>query len=487
MALRTGTEPPFPLSTGCMAWVHWFGRHPREWALPAILLVATLAVWSGVPGGQFQADDFRSIVRDPSTLDPVALGERLGSGLRPLLRLSYFANGYLFGLVPAPFLVTNLILHLTTTLGVYFLARHRLPGQRGALLAAACFAVQPAASETVAYVTGRSTGLSTLLLVLGLYVHQRAKDAATRRVHRLVECASLSLFAAACLAKEVALVFPLLVILWDTSDPTRLATPGAPAHRLRLSAFHCASLALAAFGAGLMLVLSPRYRFLVDYSMALRSPADNLAASVAILPELLSLWFRPWALSIRHDVAPPQMSGVLLGVGLVAVVTGAAALAWRRARLVSMALLWPLLALLPTHSLIAKLELVTEKPLYLAWLGPAIALGAAIDRALVVSTGWRQRLIVALVVATLGVSGYSAHGRAALWADPRLLWQNAVVQAPRDSQAWNNLGFAYLQYGDNDRAELALCRAIELNSSDGAARRNLELLRILGRATKECR
>jgi protein O-mannosyl-transferase len=47
----------------------------------------------------------------------------------------------------------------------------------------------------------------------------------------------------------------------------------------------------------------------------------------------------------------------------------------RRAPLLMLACVWPIVALLPTNSLLAKIDPVTEMPLYLAWVGPAIAIG----------------------------------------------------------------------------------------------------------------
>jgi hypothetical protein len=132
-----------------------------------VLVLLTVLVWGGVLGGAFQFDDFPIIVRDPATVDPWALLSRLATGIRPLLRLTYFLDHLLWGMEPAGFLFTNLLLHVATVLGVFALARRLLRDEAAAFLAAAIFALQPANAEVIAYVTGRSTGLMAAFFVWG--------------------------------------------------------------------------------------------------------------------------------------------------------------------------------------------------------------------------------------------------------------------------------------------------------------------------------
>lgn len=71
-------------------------------------------------------------------------------------------------------LSTNLHLHAITVVLVFALARRRLDNA-AALVAALVFAVQPANAEIVAYVSGRSTGPMTQLLLGGLLLYDQEK------------------------------------------------------------------------------------------------------------------------------------------------------------------------------------------------------------------------------------------------------------------------------------------------------------------------
>lgn len=136
------------------------------------------------------------------------------------------------------------------------------------------------------------------------------------------------------------------------------------------------------------------------------------------------------------------------------------------------AALWTLAALLPTHSIVARLDVVTEKPLYLAWVGPALLLGDLAGRA-------RRRaggIVWVGVAAVLALSGVACARRVAVWQDPRALWTDAVKKAPRSARAWNNLGQAQAVAGDTPRARAAFQQALRLDPDDVTARRNLARL-----------
>jgi protein O-mannosyl-transferase len=412
-----------------------------------------------VLGGEFQFDDFGNVVRDPATSELAVLAERLIHGVRPLTRLSYFLDAQLFGLEAVGFLATNLALHVAASLLVLALARRRI-GDAAALWAALSFTLQPAHAEVVAYVSGRSTGLMAVLVLGALLLWDRGQ-----------RVAALGGFALACLAKEVALVFPLLLAAWESTRPA----PRSEARRWLLIA---SGLALAL---GALLLGLARYRTLLGFSLALRSPLENVLANGRAIPAMLSLWLRPWALSPDHAFAEHgSLAASLAGLLAIACALGAAHALRKRAPLLALALAWPLLALLPTSSLIAKLDLVTEKPLYLAWLAPSLALGAGAHRLIARAEGQRvRRWAVATCVGLLCALAAASWWRAALWRDPVRLWLDATAKAPDKSRCWNNLGMAQLTAGRDADALASFQRAVRLEPENELALQNLRLTAML--------
>ena len=424
-----------------------------------LLLAVTAAAWGGTLSGGFRFDDLPNLVHDPATSQAAVFWDRLAWGVRPLLRGSYFLDHALWGMRPFGFLLTQLILHGLCVLGVHRLARTRLGEEPAALAAGLCFALQPAHAEAVAYVSGRSALLSTALLVAGLLAHERA-----RRGGRGWRAASIAAFVLACLARETALVFPLLLVLWEVTRPDAGGRP-PELRRGRLPV-------LLATGATLLLLLSLRtYRDLFGFSWALRGPLDNLGLHLSALPGLLSLWLRPGALSPVH--AAPAAGGlpIALGSALAAALLASALFLRRRAPVAALAAGWVLVALTPTHTIFSRLDILTERVLYLAWIGPCLLLGRLAGCAWA-APRWRRALLPT-AAAVLGLAGWAAVNRVRVWTDEVRLWTDTVAKAPRSSLAWNNLGAARRDAGDLPGAARDFRHALALDPANRTARFNL--------------
>ncbi len=439
----------------------------RAWRIAAgVVIAVTLAAWSRVPFGVFQYDDHDSVVTSPSAPTLDSLIDTWRAGFRPLLRSSYLAGRWMWGERAAGFLAVNLAIHLACALAVLALARHRGLAASGGAAAALVFALQPAQSEAVAYVSGRSSSLMTMFLLLGLLAHDGAATAHTDSERRRRILLSLTAFAAAVATKEVALVFPLLVALWEGARSERRFA------RIRPLLF--AHLALAATLTTLALS-SSRLRSLLDFSFGTASPLRALAANLAAAPELLSLWIRPGALSIEHLLPAPSVANVALGAALVTCLVAAGLAMTRRHPLAALALLWVPVALLPTNSVIWKLDPISERSLYLAWVGPALAIGAAFGaarRRVLERPRLRPAWVAAVVVAVLA-AGLLVRQRVDVWSDSRALWRDATVKSPHSVRAWNNLGMACWEHDEPEAARTAFRQALQIDPGDVQVRQSL--------------
>jgi tetratricopeptide (TPR) repeat protein len=156
-----------------------------------------------------------------------------------------------------------------------------------------------------------------------------------------------------------------------------------------------------------------------------------------------------------------------LGLGAAGV------LALRRQPLLAVGLLWTGVFLLPTNSLLARLDLVNERQLYLPGLGlallGALALGA---------TAGRVRPAVAtacLLAAALGL-GLRTARRTLDYHSETAMWASSVAINPLNPRAHNNLGWARWLEGDRRGAEVAFREALRLDPAYRKARANLEAL-----------
>jgi hypothetical protein len=453
-----------------------------------ILLAAIAAAYANALEASFQFDDWEVIVRDPRVQGLAAWWDAM-PGMRPLLKLSYALN-HASGLGVVGFHAVNVGIHAINALLVMTLAdrlvQRSAPGVEGSsggaipgfvarpgfpLAAALLFALHPLQTEAVTYASGRSTALSTgfalASLLLGIAATDADVDAGRRRSWLLG--ASLGAMGLGLAVKESAVAVPAALMLWRATDPSR---PAGFRDLLRISALHWLAL-FVALAAALAL---PAYRHLVATSLATRTPGENLVAQIHAVLYLLGQIVRIDRLNA--DPALPAITqldpkGLLGAVVLVAIPVLAVAKR-RRAPIAAFAILWTTLWLLPTNSLLARLDLVNDRQAYGALVGPAllVALGlralAARSRSGLVLAG------LALVGLCVGL-GVATHRRNAVYRDEVVFWKAVIEASPGNARAFNNLGIALAARCDEAGAIRAWRQALALDPAFVRAAVNLRL------------
>lgn len=417
----------------------------------------TLAYANGLRG-DFQFDDYTVIVQNPAVRDVFAWAASM-PGIRPLLKLSYALN-WSSGLGTAGFHAVNLACHVAASLLAMRLCRRlatasaRLAPLAGpiALTAGLIFALHPAQTEAVTYISGRSMSLMGALYLGAVAAHVSGGSSAL----------SLSLFALALATKETAVTLPLALVLADRA----LGVPWVRAWRRSLPSWMMLGAALAA---GLAL---PGYRRLLAFSVAIRPIGENL------LTEISGIWYlltQPLLL-LRTNIDPPLAPHT--GLTVILAVQGCLLLALAVAGMVVLrrrpplgaAILWFFLHLAPTNSFLPRLDVANDRQLYLAILGPAFLLAAGL-------WSWLPRRTA--VAATAGLALVLLTATALRNADYRTevaLWRATVAASPENARAWNNLGYAYQLAGEPSRARDAYLRALDLDPRGFRAYWNLETL-----------
>ncbi|MCX7288806.1 MAG: tetratricopeptide repeat protein [Rhodobacterales bacterium] len=427
----------------------------------AVLLALTGLVFAPGLRAGFVYDDRRDILGNPAA-QAASFQDQLPETLRPLLKASYALQDALTGFSAPAFHMVNLAMHLgavllvlTLVTRVCRLAGHALPmADRIAWIAAGLWAVHPALTDTVTYVSGRSAGLSGLL-VLGAIV---AATAERPRPLLAFGCAGL-----APLARETALVAPLLLVAWQLTlgqeDPRLVALRRA------------APVWAGALVAALVIAAMARHRDLVAFSLAQRPPLDALRANVFAIPEILRLWGQPWRVSILPQ--QPLIHGwndapTLLRLTALATLPVLALALRHRAPLAAFAALWTLIALMPTNSLIWRVDPVALRPLYLAGIGLSLLLALMMAR---------LRFGPALALALVAGLGAMTWTRATLYQDEVALFADAAAKAPNDARSHLMLGLVLANAGRLDEAQAALDQALLLDPFQTGAENALRLLK----------
>jgi tetratricopeptide (TPR) repeat protein len=426
-----------------------------------LIAAAALAYMNALAAG-FQFDDFNVIVDNPAVHSLTAWWNGM-PGIRPLLKLSYALN-WLADPGPAGFHAVNVMLHLVNVALVWRLSAHiPAPGgwehgpalTRARILVTVLFALHPIQTEAVTYVSGRSMSLMAAFGLAGLLCWLESPGKSRPGSWKAL---ALLLFAAAILTKEVAVVLPLTLILFRHAEARR----GHAIVILGLTALALATL-FGVLGYQHLLVESPP-----------RGLGANLLSEANAIYYLIGQLFQPHALNI--DPALPELTAWSPGSALqVAGIAGILLVAWRLRRAepwLAFGVFWFVILLLPTHSLIPRLDLASERHLYLAGLG-LYWLAAIAVTALLPARGpsWR------LVVIGLAVTGMSLiHLRNRDYRDEISLWRQTAQVDPGNARVWNNLGWAYFLAVRKDEARQAYERALRLDPEHEQAKRNLRYL-----------
>jgi protein O-mannosyl-transferase len=437
--------------------------------LAMLLIVAAIAAsYLSSLGASFQFDDWNVVVHDERVQSLSAWWHSM-PGIRPITKLSYALNHNFSDSVEG-FRTVNLLVHLGASLLVLFMVMRTARGlgwsesasRRGALWVALVFAVHPVQTEAVTYISGRSGSLAAMFALASLAAWSTA-------TWRKWLSAALYLLAMGC--KETAIVLPLALLLLvglHSREPHRWRIA------LRNTALHWL-LAAAALGA---MLLSPVYRQLLAISLSIRSISDNLLTQSDALFYLIGQLLRldelnadPWLVPITAANPTVVLECALLAGTLLA---GLAML--RRRPAWAFGILWFAIWILPTNSLLPRLDVANDRQLYLPLIGVAWLLACAVhalprggqNPMRTAVAGLATLYVVTLMVATVQ--------RNRVYATELTFWSDVVSKSPDNARAANNLGYALAQECRDVEAQVQLVRAVQLDPASNRARVNLRLL-----------
>lgn len=466
---------------------------PALLPLPLLVLLCLVIYYNSLSNG-FVYDDYGSIVENKyidqpgrllaSLFDPSYFKYAgLEASYRPVSTLSYFLIHSVVGLNPLYYHLVSLILHTFNTLLVYQTAtlvlRQRLP----ALIAGLLFASHPVLTEAVNCIDFNDDLLMTFFFLPALICHIRS-GAGRFLTNFNLYVACLVLYLLSLLSKEMAIMYPAIVLLYDLmlrdadGDGWNLKTR----FNILKSRFQ--------FYTGLALVslvyLILRFGVLYNPGEASKASAGSLVERIIFLPghilKYILLTLYPADLNADHVYAYPgsffdlhNLMGLLVVLALVV----SAFFVYRFSKEISFSIGWFLITLFPVYNLIEIYHPLAERYLYLPIIGFCLAVPAAINAAL----KWRftqhaaiTRVTLLAVVVIVGIYSYATIQRNPIWQSNYSLWSDTVQKSPDSLVARGGLGMAYLEKGMLEDAARQFKLSIELYPDHHKSYYNLGLV-----------
>jgi len=476
-----------------------------SWIAVTAILAATLVAFAPALRAPFEFDDVASIPNNPTIQHvfplstPLHPPPRAAVSGRPASNVSLAVDHAVsdaLGLVDrgggAPdssstvvYHATNLLLHLFCGLLLFGIVRRTLSlaslsgwvnanAESIGLVSMALWLVHPIQTEAVDYVVQRTELLVSACYLGTLYASIRAWDAATPRRRGGWLLAGVVACAIGMASKEVMATAPFVVAAYDrvfrvsswrelASDRARRWFYGGLVATLVLLGILIAGGGRAdsvGFGLGL-----PWYRYLYSQGWA--------------IAHYLQLLVWPRDLRFDYGFQPVRgVGGLVGGCVVLAIAAGLLLFAWRGKRWwLAFLVLWFFALLAPSSSVVPiNTEIAAERRVYLA--SAAVIVGIAVAAAYALRH--RRRLFLGGSAVVAGMLVVVASRRSRLYAKPESLWRDAVVKAPDNPRAYDNL--ASVIYASDRRrvgeADSLWTRSIAIDSMYMTAWSNLAQIRM---------
>lgn len=409
----------------------------------------------------------------------------------PLTNISHMIERNLFGANAGGYHLTNVLLHATAAVLLFFVLRAMAGAVWRSAFVAAVFAIHPLRVESVAWVVERKDVLSGLffMLTLGAYLHYTRRPSVGRYVTMSI------LYACGLMSKPMLVTMPFVLLLLD-HWPLARSTSWRKLVAEKFPLFVMSILVAAITSSGIAPV---------------HSAADALPFSVRIANAILSYviyirqMFWPNDLAVFYPFpAIPFPVWQVIAAALFLVAVTIAVIALRKSRpYLFVGWFWYLSILAPVIGLVQiNRQAHADRYTYLPHIGLCLALTWLIVD-LTKNFAFRRQMHATASVIIIAALALTSRAQASYWSDSENLWRhtlavtrdNAFAHAsladllmrrgrvpeaishseealrirPNDADGENNLGLALLQLGDERAAlsHLQRCLAIDPRHMNG--------------------
>ncbi len=481
-----------------------------ELAIAATIVLAVFAIYlNALPNGLVM-DDYKLIRNNPTVAGEAGAGKifrsqfadgagKISPFYRPLIIYSYVLDHRFWKDNPRGYHLTNIVAHALVSVLVFLGFSlwaggiSSLKDSRTAIgaFAGLLFAVHPAHTQSVTWISGRTDVVAALFCLLSFYLYFQSANR-PRRLELALIFFALGSFFLALLAKEVAVVFPVLLILADYAQKGDAREMLKPRKLIVFSAFF--AIAIMYLMIRQKVLGFPLGSTALSFSWYSEGKADvsSLVRVCKTLFYYLETLIYPTQLSFECKLRPsltwsdPQIYFSVLGA-LVILAAGVWTL-FRRPWL-ALGIFWFLLPLLPVSNLSRQIgikELTMDHYLYLPSMGFCLALAIGIEKT-GAKLGEKYRapgkgLAFAMLAGILACFAILTWQRNPDWKSEMTIWKDAVKKAPTRKRSITNLANEYMRQGDKEKVIFYFRLAAWLIPQDVESHYNLGVsLAALGR------
>jgi Tfp pilus assembly protein PilF len=393
---------------------------------------------------------------------------------RPLQELSYMVDYFLWGYDAMGFHLTNLLLHAACAVLVYTILLRILGDLRPALIGGALFGAHPINTEAVSYIAGRADSLFLMFFLLSFLLFIKALESLKdgRGDIKALSIYSVMAYAAAVLSKEIALILPLFLFLYQRTfvDDKQLKVKPQRLYMPYICVFAVyAFLRKTVLDFSAMAPSNILARFDIYQRMVTTCKAFVVYLKLLVLPLGLHM---ERTVKVSESLMEPSAFGSALILGVICFYIWKAR---KYSKKIFFFSIWFFLGLIPVSNIIPINSFIAEHWLYLPAVGLFAVAGIGLSRlSEIKGRGILPKLISVIVSAMLiGSYSYLTIQRNKDWKDEVTFFKSTLKYRPDNARLHLNFGNTYSETGMHFEAIEEYKKAIELRPDFATAYGNI--------------
>ena len=419
-----------------------------------LLLLVFLTTLTYLPGlsGDYAFDDFPNLINnknlnvktlDTDSLVAAALSTNSGLFKRPVSMLSFTLNRYFFGIKPYSYKIINLVIHIFTGIGVFFLSLLILQKYKSiqgyniekntiyylSLFISSIWLIHPINLTSVLYIVQRMTSLSGLFVIWGtlLYIIFRSRYFIERKGFWFIPTILFLFCTLAILSKENGVLLPFFILLAELLIfRFRLQTGG---YDKKIIVLFIISILIPTIFAFLILAIAPNL-IIGGYKIRDFNLTERLLTESRVLILYIKMILAPSLseLGLYHDdiiVSRSLMSPPTTAISIIIIFSllGATIIKFKKWPLAAFGVLWFFIAHL-LESTFIPLEIAHEHRNYIASFGVIFSISYLLSKLQIFSN--HNKLKIFLYLTPIILLSIVTNLRSYQWSDNVL---HAVYEA----------------------------------------------------------
>ncbi len=441
-----------------------------------VLAVVTLAVFWQVNQFDFVFDDVVYITENSHIQSGIkqdgfrwAFSTKYTGLWNPLTWLSLMLDYQIYGIKAGGYHLTNRILHILSTLLLFWLFNRMTGAVWKSAFVAGLFALHPLHVESVAWISGRKDVLSAFfwMLTLCLYVYYTEKPIIKRYLLVLFS------FICALMSKPMVITLPVIMILLDYWPLKRFESRRGNWFLWQL----WEKIPLFVLSAAIVIITlyNPNIPDMLD-TPDLKQVSSRLANAPVAFVTYLGKTFWPYDMAVLYPFSEQLPLWQVSGASLLIILISAAVIKMaKRLPYLFVGWLWFSIAIAPVIGIIqislAAPYAMADRYHYLPSIGLAVMMAWGIPT-LIKSEEIRKKFLFPAGIIFLAIMAFISWNQCAYWKNSIELWMHAIKITKCNYLAHNNVGLALYEKGRNDEAIYHYNKAIHIKPDYALAYNN---------------